>query len=745
MRDAAWPHVDEDIIAAAKDQFKQFASRLRDVVAPAATRQKMKLAENWQGSGAQAADEEAAAIVNEHEHNAALADDVARHLAIIEAAVAGFIGAKNLANRKAEEVQKICDEILNRPWTDEEREDLKRAQEDREKEADAVAEQGYLENVKTVSDAAISLGKQLRVPDGTPGADGKVPPEGQAPAAPKPVQEGLDHPGGAVPVAPTVHAPFEEPGGSGGQVDMYAPGGSKAEPAPRPAPTSNDGRTPRGQDGPAAPAGSSPEPPESPTTPSGDGGVPGLTPSVPTPSGGLPATPSTPAAPSPTPLSGGGSKGPAQAGLSGQSTGDTPNSSSTAVPTTNPAASGVQPKNPLEQFQQGLADAANTGGSPQTTSSAPSQPLGGPPTTQPLGGPPPTAGPAAPPAAGGGAPAHVAQAAAGPGGAGPAPVAPPPSGGVPSGAVPLGPPPTPPPAAPVTTPSPAAAPPIAPPGGPAGAAGGGGAQVAPIPVSAARAERDAAQRAVRRSGVDPMENARRIAAALNAPGMANEDDFMFFWVTALTVDGKIVVSNNYGLAYIPEQVRLPEQVYMASADESISPADRASWVNHPIVAVQRWAQHHDTELRAVIATEEQLQHKDAGVHHEVLRPEDIPANGKMAGRDRLQVIAPHVAGQLSRIADADLVKVLPPASADENPPEDRRLELWDEVWQPLTSRASDTAAVHLQAFLAYAVHAQEHAIYAAHTAADPEFQRRAVSDFIYWQHVGQLVADAIAA
>ncbi|UGU29516.1 hypothetical protein LT350_23505 [Mycolicibacterium smegmatis] len=157
--------------------------------------------------------------------------------------------------------------------------------------------------------------------------------------------------------------------------------------------------------------------------------------------------------------------------------------------------------------------------------------------------------------------------------------------------------------------------------------------------------------------------------------MADEDDFMFFWVTALTVDGKIVVANNYGLAYIPEQVRLPEQVHMASADESITPADRASWVNQPVVAVQRWAQHHDTELRAVIATEEQLQHTDAGVHHEVLRPEDIPANGKMVGRDRLQVIAPRVAGQLSRIPDTDLVKVLPPASADENPPEDRRLEL----------------------------------------------------------------------
>lgn len=85
-------------------------------------------------------------------------------------------------------------------------------------------------------------------------------------------------------------------------------------------------------------------------------------------------------------------------------------------------------------------------------------------------------------------------------------------------------------------------------------------------MSAARAERDLAQRAVRRSGVDPMETARRIAAALNAPGMTNVEDFKFFWVTGLTTDGKIVVANNYGIAYIPQQVHLPEQVHMASAD-----------------------------------------------------------------------------------------------------------------------------------------------------------------------------------
>ena len=241
-----------------------------------------------------------------------------------------------------------------------------------------------------------------------------------------------------------------------------------------------------------------------------------------------------------------------------------------------------------------------------------------------------------------------------------------------------------------------------------------------------------------------METARRIAAALNAPGMANVEDFKFFWVTGLTADGKIVVANNYGIAYIPEQVHLPDQVHMASADESISPAERASWVNEPIVAVQRWAEHHDTALRAVIATEEQFKNSDAGVHHEVLRPEDIPTSGKMQGRDRLEVIGPYASAQLAKIGDSDLVKVLPPAPADANPPEDRRKELWDKVWKPLASRSSKRGERHLRAFLEYSIHAQEQAIFAGHTAVTPEDQRRAIREFIYWQHVGQLTADALA-
>ena len=128
-----------------------------------------------------------------------------------------------------------------------------------------------------------------------------------------------------------------------------------------------------------------------------------------------------------------------------------------------------------------------------------------------------------------------------------------------------------------------------------------------MPVSAARAERDAilsasTAGALRRktNGNDPMQRARHIAAALNVGIM----DFGFFWVTAVTMDGAIVVANSYGLAYIPEDVHLPDHIGMASADESIPASERAKWATYPILAVQGWAQHHNHQLRAVVATEE---------------------------------------------------------------------------------------------------------------------------------------------
>lgn len=269
-----------------------------------------------------------------------------------------------------------------------------------------------------------------------------------------------------------------------------------------------------------------------------------------------------------------------------------------------------------------------------------------------------------------------------------------------------------------------------------------------MPVSSARSERDAIAAAatagaLRRqgNGNDPLTLARRIAAALNA-GTA---DFGFFWVTGLTADGTILVANSYGIAYIPDGVLLPEQVRMVSADESIPLADRARWATYPILAVQGWAQHHDVQLRAVIATEDQFANFDPGAAKIVLQPDDIPADGTMQGRTRLDVIASAAATQLAAISDAGLQELLPPAPTDATPPTDETFTLWFEVAKPLMSTSTERGVAHLQAFIIYAGHAQELTLYHAHTATDAGVQRAAIADWVYWQHLAVLVSDALAA
>lgn len=314
--------------------------------------------------------------------------------------------------------------------------------------------------------------------------------------------------------------------------------------------------------------------------------------------------------------------------------------------------------------------------------------------------------------------------------------------------------------------------------------------MAPIPVSAARAERDAiaeasSAEAARRQGdgTDPLRLARRIAAALNAPGGHGETDLGFFWLTAVTVDGAIVVANSYGMAYIPDGVQLPEQVHMASAEDAVPAAERAGWATYPVMAVQGWAAHRNTKLRAVIATEEQLANSDPGVTKVVLTPDDIPASGDMVGRSRLDVVDPAAADRLAATADLRLVSLLPPAPvgiepladnrrpsemtdpeaaaqqaagsmtverlaavlpAGAGPPVDERLLLWFEVMKPMTSRATGRQAAHLRAFHRYAAHAQDVVLNEAHTALDLVAQRAAVADWLYWKHLAGLLDAALA-
>ncbi|AMO63717.1 ESX-1 secretion-associated protein EspK [Mycolicibacterium phlei] len=246
---------------------------------------------------------------------------------------------------------------------------------------------------------------------------------------------------------------------------------------------------------------------------------------------------------------------------------------------------------------------------------------------------------------------------------------------------------------------------------------------------------------MRRSTNDMTPIAQRIAAALNV-GIT---DIGFYWLTGLTRDNTIIVANNYALGYIPENIHLPDQVKFATADESIAPNIRASWATYPILALHGWCQHHGTELRAVIATEDQFKGFDPGAPKIILRPDDIPDTGTMNGRHRLQVIAPGAATQLAAVAPNGLTDLLPTRPADDTPPKDNRADLWFEVFRPLLSSASDRARIQLQAFITYAEHAQELALHRAHTATEAADQRAAIADWIYWQHLAVLVSDAVAA
>lgn len=271
-----------------------------------------------------------------------------------------------------------------------------------------------------------------------------------------------------------------------------------------------------------------------------------------------------------------------------------------------------------------------------------------------------------------------------------------------------------------------------------------------IPVSAARAERDAIAEAAtadaaRRGGPDPLQLARRIAAALNAPDNQAPGALGFFWVTAVTTDGAIVVANSYGVAYIPEQVQLPEQVEMASADAAIPAAERARWATYPVLAVQGWAEHHDKKLRAVIATEKHFAGSDPGAAKIFLMPDDIPETGEMAGRSRLEAVDPPAAERLAATSDRRLVELLPPAPADRSPRADERAMLWFDVVKPLASKATGRTAAHLRAFHNYTSHCAEVALEQAHTAADLDAQRLAVADWLYWTHLAALLDEALAA
>lgn len=469
--------------------------------------------------------------------------------------------------------------------------------------------------------------------------------------------------------------------------------------------------------GPAPPAVSG-QPTQAPSRPVT---APGNSTPSPISTGGAPSSPSTvpsiggTQSPS-TGTGGGGPQAPAATAGPGQGTGPAPVST------------------PQQDFQKGFSDATKAANAnPMPLSQTPLGPAA--PAAQPVYQQADATSPTAPAAATN--PSTPVTSA-------PTPSAPP-APAAPTGAppMPLGNPSTPAPAAPVSPGAGPVGPAVAPASTNQGAAGGA---AAPVPISAARAERDAIANAatagaLRRRGPTPRQHARHIAAALNV-GIT---DPSLFWITAVTSDGQILTANNYGLAYIPEHVHLPEQVRMVTADETIPAQTRGTWATYPLLAVQEWARHHDVTLQAVAGTEENLKGFDLGAARDVITAEDMPASGKMQGRNRLEVIAPEVAAKLAGISASGLTELLPPAPADNTPPADNRINLLLEVCKPLLSANPDRAGAHLKAMTAYADHLQDVALFRAHTAQDAELQRAAIAEWIYWQHISVLSTDALAA
>jgi hypothetical protein len=716
ITNAGWVHVNEDSLGVAAEHFTSLANKLRNEVIPSARNQMMRLSDSWEGSGSRAALDAASAIIDKHEANAKAADDSARQLRNMEASV---VKTKNAVNNNAEDVQRDCESLNNANLRGEVR-------------AQRIAERiasGVVENVDVVSANTVELSNNLQVPLGTPGADGKMP---EAPPD--------------VPAIPNDKpaVPDDKKG------DITNPVQSPSIPPPPPPPSNIPVSS-------NVKKGGITNPVQGPSTPPPPQSIPPTT--VVPPAAAAPTAPASPVPGAPVaPSLGGGSapSGPAGSpGISGPgsplSTTSGPTSGSAGGPSAIPASAGQGP-----QGADTVKAAAGqpTGLQPQT---APlNQPLANTVAAQPaIPTPPPAPAPipdAPPPTPSAPAPTgtpagHAAPPLAPSVGAAPAPGAPP------APSMPLGPPPTPPPAAPLAPPNSAAPAPssVGPGLAPASAAGATSpvGAPAPVPVSAARAERDAitaaatagALRRQSAGGSDPLQLARRIGAALNAePNI----DFGFFWVTALTQDGQIVVANSYGLGYIPDGVNLPEQVRMASADESVPLGERAKWATYPILAVQGWAQHHNLRLRAVVATEDQFKNFDPGTPKVTLRSDDIPESGKMQGRNRLAVIAPEAAARLAGVSASGLSELLPPAPSDTNPPVDETSNLWFEVMKPMMSTNPERGVAHLEAFVNYADHAQEQALYRAHTAPDAAAQRGAIADWVYWQHLSVLTSDALA-
>lgn len=763
----AFPDVDENALNDIAVRLMSLGDHIDGEVIPHHAHQRMQLSD-WEGEAGRLAEAAAKGVLGSYGEACAAVYAAARKVFRAESSV---VQTKNVVNQTAETTEQVCKifaqaalQMLAAGSAAAQSGDAAGANAFFNtavtfmKSIQSLVAAGLAENTAAVAACATGLAQELGVPPGTPGANGEMPP----PPPPPPHTENPVAPGAISAGSPGKAA------GPGGQGDGGKVGfGNVGD--PQPAEPTADNPAKLQTDGKQVGYGSVNDPPpvktvtDNPPVVQTDGRkVAGG--SVPTPTD--PKEPILAASgtqgthtPTATQTAGGGGGGTTSA------TGTRPTSSgttSTGAPSSSAtsSASGNQSGSPTGQQGAGQQTGQQGQGQGQQT---PKNPFGQPPM-QPLGAAAAAASLATPePAAQTGAASGTSAAAgAATGGTsgGAAPVAQAAAStaaaptGTPAGAAPAA------PLGPAPTPSPAA--PVAQPGAGAGGPGGPGvapmsanqqqnaAAAAPIPVTAARAERDAmaaAARAglVRKSAGDAdVQFAERIAAALHAPPSIPPMAWNFVWAVGVTTNGEIIAANSYGVSFIPDGMCLPSQVIFVSADENVPAGQRGRWVREPFVALQAWCTFYEKTLKVVIGTEQEVQPFTGSLQTKVIPPEDIPTDGLMKGRTRLEIIAPEAAAKLAEWPDAQLHEALPPQPVQLVPPDPAAIgKAWMESIRPLMQTTGETyRTAHLEKLAAYGRLQEAAALYRAYTAPYAADLRAAITDWVWWQQFSTIQGDA---
>ena len=767
----AFPEVNENALNDIAESLMALGDHLDGEVIPHHAHQRMQLSD-WEGEAGRLAEAAATGVLGTYGDACKAAYEAARKVFRAESAV---VQTKHDVNNTAAVIQKACEQYEHAATIMRAAGQAANMSGDTAKATafftsaalftkmvETTKTIGLAENIAAVAKCATGLAQDLGVPAGTPGADGKMPAPMQLPP--------VNDPGQSVPT-PTPGPPgaAQGPAGQGSGAGVNA--GVSGSPSGSPASNSSGQGQGSGTGLSQGVSGTQTNEPGSKQPVTSQKGGTGVDTAVnpapraePANLAGEPSTQSTaPASGGPLMAMGGNRQSPSGTSQPSGSSTSTGAGAVSASPSGTTGGSGSGQQGTGQGTGQGAGQPTGQQGQGQGQQT-PKNPFGQLPT-QPLSAaanavPLTTPEPATQAGAGSGAPAAASGAATGTGGGGAAPVAQAsastaaPATGTPAGAAPAA------PLGPAPTPSPAA--PVAQPGAGTGGPAGPGvapmstnqqqnaAAAAPIPVTAARAERDAmaaAARAglVRKSAGDAdVQFAERIAAALHAPPSIPPMAWNFVWAVGVTTDGEIIAANSYGVSFIPDGMCLPSQVVFVSADERVPAGQRGRWVREPFVALQAWCTFHEKTLKVVIGTEQEVQPYAGSLQTRVIPPEDIPTDGLMKGRTRLEVIAPEAAAKLAEWPDAQLHEALPPQPVQLVPPDAAAIgKAWMESIRPLMQTTGETyRTAHLEKLAAYGRLQESAALYRAYTAPYAADLRAAITDWVWWQQFSTIQGDA---